>query len=128
MEKVENPGRILFYDTDSLTYVVKEGETPLPTGNYWVQLTDELGGDSVPEFAAAGPKSYAYQTRAGKVPLRVKGITQTQEVCKEIRFDSIKKLGEGYVQNPDHDAFITVTQQSQALKSLTFQYILGPTL
>ncbi|TWW54262.1 hypothetical protein D4764_0293330 [Takifugu flavidus] len=36
-----------------------EGEKPLELGNYLGDLTDELDGDSIQEFAAAGPKSYA---------------------------------------------------------------------
>jgi len=55
--------KILYIDTDSLIYVVKKGETPLKLGNYLGDLTDELGGDTIQEFVAAGPKSYAYQTR-----------------------------------------------------------------
>ncbi|TWW55982.1 hypothetical protein D4764_09G0010320 [Takifugu flavidus] len=50
-----------------------EGEKPLELGNYLGDLTDELDGDSIQEFAAAGPKSYAYQTRnKKKVVMRVK--------------------------------------------------------
>ncbi|KAF0027128.1 hypothetical protein F2P81_019869 [Scophthalmus maximus] len=63
--------RVLYFDTDSLIYVSKEGESQLKLGNYLGGLTDELKGDSIIEFAAAGPKSYAY--------MRVKGITQTHE-------------------------------------------------
>lgn len=36
--------RILYTDTDSLIYVVRDGETPLELGNYLGDLTDELGG------------------------------------------------------------------------------------
>lgn len=57
---------VLYIDTDSLIYVVKEGESPLELGNYLGDLTDELGGDTIDEFAAAGPKSYAYRTKNQK--------------------------------------------------------------
>lgn len=50
---------VLYVDTDSLICVVKEGEQPFPLGNYLDDLTDELGGDTIQEFAAAGPKCYA---------------------------------------------------------------------
>ncbi|TWW74000.1 hypothetical protein D4764_14G0000010 [Takifugu flavidus] len=78
LEKLQD--RVFYIDTDSLIYLVKEGEKPLELGNYLGDLTDELDGDSIQEFAAAGPKSYAYQTRnKKKVVMRVKGITQTRE-------------------------------------------------
>ncbi|KAL7377691.1 hypothetical protein ABVT39_003179 [Epinephelus coioides] len=92
--------RVLYLDTDSLIYVAKEGEKGLKLGNYLGDLTDELGGDTIQEFAAAGPKSYAYLTRKNKrAVLRVKGITQTHKCCEKINFDSVKELVEGYLQN-----------------------------
>ena len=85
-------------DTDSLIYAVKNGETPLELGNYLGDLTDELGGDSIQEFVSTGPKSYTYQTRnQKKVVLRMKGITQTQVSCEQVKSDSVKQLVEWYM-------------------------------
>ncbi|XP_058243434.1 uncharacterized protein LOC131351826 [Hemibagrus wyckioides] len=49
--------RVLYTDTDSLIYVVKEGEMPLELGNYLGELTDELDGDSIQELVSTGPKT-----------------------------------------------------------------------
>ncbi|KAF0021776.1 hypothetical protein F2P81_025971 [Scophthalmus maximus] len=51
--------RVLYFDTDTLIYVSKEGESQLKLCIYLGDLTDELKEDSIVEFAAAGPKSYA---------------------------------------------------------------------
>ena len=70
--------RVLCTDTDSLIYTVREGEAPpLEMGSYLAELTDELGGDIIHEFASAGPKRYTYQTHQGKkkMVLHAKGIT-----------------------------------------------------
>lgn len=120
--------RILYIDTDSLIYVVKNGETPLELGNYLGDLTDELDGDTIQEFVATGPKSYAYQTKnKKKVAMRVKGITQTQECCELINFDSIKDLVEGYLSDsrervieiPQHS--ISRNKKDFVLKNTSFQ-------
>lgn len=90
---------MLYLDTDSVIYVVREGESSLPTGSYLGDLTDELPpGDTIQEFVAAGPKSYSYQTRhTRKVVMRAKGISRTIECSDKVNFDSMKGLVEGYL-------------------------------
>ncbi|TWW60970.1 hypothetical protein D4764_05G0010600 [Takifugu flavidus] len=111
LEKLQD--RVFYIDTDSLIYLVKEGEKPLELGNYLGDLTDELDGDSIQEFAAAGPKSYAYQTRIKKkVVMRVKGITQTRECCERVSFDSVRELVEGYLSNKQEGNTIEIRQHS----------------
>ena len=103
---------ILYVDTDSLIYVIKENETPLELGNYLGDLTDELRGDTIHEFVAAGPKSYAYQTKnEKKVVMKVKGITQTRECSELINFDSTKELVEGYLEG-SKERFLETPQQT----------------
>nr|XP_054606501.1 uncharacterized protein LOC129166910 [Nothobranchius furzeri] len=90
--------RVIYYDTDSIIYSVKENECVLPTGPLLGDLTDELHGDSITEFASAGPKTYAYKTRdRQQVVLKAKGITQSFISSDHINFDSLALLVEGYV-------------------------------
>lgn len=61
----------------------------MPLGKYLGDLTDELRGDTIQEFAAAGPKCYVYQIKEHKKNIiRVKGINQTREACERVNFDS----------------------------------------
>jgi len=111
LEKLQH--RVFYYDTDSIIYVTRPGETPLPMGVYLGDLTDELGGDTIKEFVSAGPKSYAYQTKnQKKVVMRVKGITQTHECCERVNFDSLTDLVEGYVQNTERGRVLEVPQHN----------------
>ncbi|KAF0026185.1 hypothetical protein F2P81_020922 [Scophthalmus maximus] len=104
--------RALSFDTDSMIYVSKEGESQLKLGNYLGDLTDELEGDRIVEFAAAGPKSYAYKTKNNRVSMRVKGITQTHECSERVHFDSVKELVEGFVQNNATEAVLETPQHN----------------
>ena len=109
--------KILYIDTDSLIYAVKKGETPLKLGNYLGDLTDELGGDTIQEFVAAGPKSYAYQTRnRKKVSMLVKGITQTHECSEKVNFDGVKELVEGYLADSREMVIETPSAPSEEIK------------
>lgn len=86
--------RVLYNNTDSLIYITKDGQITLKLGNYLRDLTDELKGNTILEFVAAGPTIYAYQTRANKV-------AQCVKCCQNINFDSIRELVEGYTKNKD---------------------------
>ncbi|CAI5679595.1 unnamed protein product [Oreochromis niloticus] len=126
LEKLQR--NVLYTDTDSLIYVVKEGEEPLELGNFLGDLTDELGGDTIQEFVSAGPKSYAYRTRnKKKLVVKMKGITQTRECCERVNFDSMSELVESYLsgmkeaelETPQHG--IQRDKRGFVLKNRTFQ-------
>lgn len=83
--------RVLYYDTDSVIYKSKEGEERLPLGKFLGQFTDEIGGDTIDEFGAAGPKSYCYKTVGGKVECKSKGIKDTHAVREKLNGNTMLK-------------------------------------
>ena len=48
--------RILYFDTDSIIYIEREGEYSPPVGDYLGDMTDELDGGHITEFVSGGPK------------------------------------------------------------------------
>ena len=75
--------RVLYYDTDSLIYVLQNNESHIPTGWFVGDMTDELEGDGpgsyISTFVSGGPKNYffkLYSTKNQKeeVICKVKGI------------------------------------------------------
>ncbi|XP_028394389.1 uncharacterized protein LOC114518565 [Dendronephthya gigantea] len=67
--------RVLYFDTDSVIYVSRDGEWEPPVGSYLGDLTDELDGAHIITFASGGPKNYSYETNKGKTVCKVRGIT-----------------------------------------------------
>lgn len=105
--------RAIYYDTDSVVYLTKENQSELELGRYLGDLTNELDQDDfITEFVAAGPKSYGYMTRKGKVVLKAKGITQTHDVCEKVNFESVKSLVDNYIDNCEGGSTLEAPQHS----------------
>ncbi|XP_028393192.1 uncharacterized protein LOC114517603 [Dendronephthya gigantea] len=85
--------RVLYYDTDSVIYLSKPGETEQPTGNYFDDLTNEIEhGDHITTFISGGPKNYCYKTFNGKIETKVRGITLNCTALKKVNFNVIRSL------------------------------------
>ena len=85
--------RVCYFDTDSVIYEIHRGDDPtlVQTGPYFGDLTDEIDhGCHMTEFVSAGPKNYGYTTSAGKSTVKVRGITMTTRVSKQINMTSMQ--------------------------------------
>ena len=95
MDQIEHaaPGRILYFDTDSVIFVSRSGVTDPPTGNFLGDLTNELKpGQHIQEFVSLGPKTYGYQTNDGKTCVKVKGFTLNGATDEAVNFNSLLKM------------------------------------
>ena len=96
--------RVLYFDTDSVIYTKKPAESPIPTGNYLGEFTNELEeGDHITEFVAAGPKNYAYETFKGNHCCKVRGFTLKERGQKILNFSSMKNLVLDEILNEEED-------------------------
>ena len=95
--------RVLYFDTDSVVYVHREGRWSPPTGNFLGDMTDELekpygSGSYIVEFVAGGPKNYAYRVFSGKTKTivngecKVRGITLNHDVVRKVNFDAMREM------------------------------------
>ena len=84
--------RVLYYDTDSVIFVSKRGETEPPLGRYLGELTDELGGEHITTFISGGPKNYCYCTSTNKIETKIRGITLNCTAKQKVNFDVIRAL------------------------------------
>ncbi|XP_055381852.1 uncharacterized protein LOC129612329 [Condylostylus longicornis] len=97
LEKLDN--RVLYYDTDSIFYISREGEYEPHTGEFIGDMTNELEsygqGSYVTEFVS-GPKNYAYKVfstkdNSEKVVCKVKGIRLNYDASHKINFETMKE-------------------------------------
>jgi hypothetical protein len=92
---MENVGteNVLYCDTDSVVFVHPEDDNPLITGRFLGDLTSELDdGETIVEFVATGPKSYAYKTSNEKYCVKSKGISQTSAVCGLLNYETMRHM------------------------------------
>lgn len=86
---------VLYMDTDSIIYVVRDGMNPLKCGPSLGDLTDELIDKTgerywITDFVSTGPKSYAYRLNSGKECVKVKGFCISPTA--NIGVDSLEQL------------------------------------
>ena len=103
------PGRVLYWDTDSLIFRYRDGEPKPSTDDYLGCLADEISKDYgvgaiCTKFCSLGPKVYAMEIWPENatepiVPIKVKGITLTDKALDIIKMESMVKLAEDYIKN-----------------------------
>lgn len=93
--------RVLYYDTDSVIYVSREGEYEAPTGSFLGEMTNELEdfgpGSYIVAFASGGPKNYSFIVFSPKyhtyfTVCKVKGIRLNYNAYKKINFSSMSNI------------------------------------
>ncbi|XP_064645952.1 uncharacterized protein LOC135499220 [Lineus longissimus] len=96
LEKLER--QVLYFDTDSIIYVVDETNEQHynpPLGDYLGDFKDELEGKTIEEFISGGPKNYGYRIKgSGETVCKVRRFTLNYANSQNINFDSMKKLVE----------------------------------
>ena len=92
---------VLYYDTDSVIYIDREGSPKVQTGNFLGDMTDELTGygegSYIEEFCSGGSKNYAYRVFEGasgaySTVCKVRGITLNLRNKRVVNFESLKSM------------------------------------
>ena len=122
-ESLEKLGdRVLYYDTDSVIYTWKPGQTEIELGDYLGDMTNELdNGDFIVEFISAGAKNYGYQTKNGKVVCKVKGFSLNVRGAKQLNYDIIR-------QNILDEVLHPLDEQRKTLVVNPTHFVRNPTL
>ncbi|CAH3114804.1 unnamed protein product, partial [Pocillopora meandrina] len=84
--------RVLYYDTDSVIYTWKPGQTEIPLGDYLGDMTNELDeGDYIMEFVSGGAKNYGYATKHGKIECKVRGFSLNVRGAKQLNYQVMRQ-------------------------------------
>ena len=91
--------RVLYYDTDSVIYVTRPGESKVETGSTLGALSDELqamDATHIESFVSGGSKFYCFKYRKTDGSLgyvcKVKGFRLNYTNKQEINYDSIRRM------------------------------------
>ncbi|XP_033103137.1 uncharacterized protein LOC117105940, partial [Anneissia japonica] len=93
--------RVLYYDTDSVIYVSREGQWEPHIGDFLGELTDELESDNhIVTFVSGGPNNYSYKLakpdRNGNLThCKVRGIRLNYRNDCLVNFGSMLKMVQG---------------------------------
>ena len=106
LEKVVNvaPERLLYFDTDSIIFVQRQGEQILKLGNYLGDLTNELeeygAGAYIRRFVSGGPKNYGFEVvkpdGCTVVKIKAKGIRVDAQVLNVLTLEKMTEFVQAY--------------------------------
>ena len=67
--------QVLYFDTDSIIYLWREGLPEAGTCPFLGQMKDETAGVPIHEFLTGGPKNYSYMLQNGDRECKIRGLT-----------------------------------------------------
>ena len=92
--------QVLYFDTDSIIYLWRNGLPEVETGPFLGQMKDETAGVPIQEFATGGPKNYTYMLQNGETECKIRGFTQDEQGRALLNFDSMKSHILAAIKNP----------------------------
>ena len=115
--------RVLYHDTDSIIYSVKnEGEYIPKLGEYLGELTSELtckelgcniincSGHWIEEFVSCGPKNYSYRVNTGQIVCKVRGFSLNYKASQILNFESMKEALYAWKQKKPYEIVTVKTE------------------
>ena len=92
--------QVLYFDTDSIIYLWREGFSDVETGPFLRQMKDETAGVPIHEFVTGGPKNYSYMLQNGDTECKIRGFTMDEQGSALLNFDSMKRHIIAEIKNP----------------------------
>ena len=95
--------QVLYFDTDSIIYLGREGLLQVETDPFLGQMKDETAGVPIIEFVSGGPKNYSYMLQTGDTECKVRGFTLDEQGRALLNFESMKQHILAEICDPDDE-------------------------
>ena len=95
--------QVLYFDTDSIIYLGREGLSQVETRPFLGQMKDETASVPIIEFVSGAPKNYGYQLQNGDMECKVRGFILDEEGCALLNFESMKQHILAELYDPDEE-------------------------
>ncbi|XP_015793693.1 uncharacterized protein LOC107370221 [Tetranychus urticae] len=113
LQLIENhrEGRVLYFDTDSVVFIERDGDPEIKCGDYLGELTDEIEpGWICTQFVTLGPKNYGYESTGPngevKATIKVKGIKLTAAALDIITIERLVSMISNYIEGQQDEVLI----------------------
>ena len=84
--------QVLYYDTDSVIFSCKLGQTTIALGDYRGDMTSELNEDDyITKFVSGSAKNYGYLTKQGKSCCKVRQFTLNYRGSWYLNYEVMKQ-------------------------------------
>ena len=83
--------QVVYFDTDSIIYLWREGLPGVETGPFLGQMKDETAGVPIHEFVTGGPKNYSYMLQTGDTECKIRCFTLDEQGRALLNFESMKR-------------------------------------
>lgn len=95
--------QVLYFDTDSIISLEREGSPRVETGPFLGQMKDETAGVPIQEFVTGSPKNYSYMLQTGDRECKIRGFTLDEQGRALLNFESMKRHISAEVKNPEEE-------------------------
>ncbi|MDI9312522.1 MAG: DNA polymerase [Limnohabitans sp.] len=107
MDKINSisQDRLLYFDTDSVIFIHRQGDFNLPVGDFLGDLTDEISSNygqnaKCTKFVSLGPKNYGLEININgetKAILKTKGIRNDASTLDTINIKNMIEMANNYI-------------------------------
>ena len=95
--------QVLYFYTDSIIYLRREGLPQVETRPFLGQMKDETAGVPIIEFVSGAPKNYGNQSQNGDTECKVRGFTLDKQGRVLLNFESMKQHILAELYDPDEE-------------------------